>query len=89
MAFFEEVLAVTGLDRLRLTAGYQVINYNGEAVYIEGVRRVRSIAQDEITVGVGKSASLIVTGSDLVLYDLSDGSVTVKGSIISVAVTND
>lgn len=88
MSFFKEVGQTLGIDWAKLALGYQLINYNGEALYIEGVKKIRLISDTEIVLDVGKN-SLTVSGEGLTIFDVSGQSVMIKGKIISAGLPNN
>jgi len=71
-----------GLSELSLSSGYSVINYNGEAVYLEGVSRLLSIEEDEIRLEL-RGAIASVGGVGLHISELSGGCI-IKGEIVSL-----
>ena len=81
MSFFSEVVNAMGLDSVRIASGYQIINYNGEAVYIEGFTQILSIAETEIILKLKKKGKIIVFGEGLSVASLETGSVIIKGEI--------
>lgn len=81
MSFFKEVATALGID---IANGYQVINYNGLAVYIEGFRRILSIDGTAVVVGM-KKQRLTVSGENLAVRELENNTVIVCGKIIAVS----
>ncbi|MCL2556693.1 MAG: YabP/YqfC family sporulation protein [Firmicutes bacterium] len=79
MSFFSEIAKNIGLNELSLSGGYSVINYNGEAVYLEGVIRLLSIEDDTIALQL-RGANVIVAGMGLRISELSGGCI-IKGDI--------
>lgn len=80
MSFFNEVSSLLGFDAAKLATGYQIINYNGEAVYVEGFKRVAVISDTEIILEL-KKGKITLKGSDLKITLLESTSVIVKGKI--------
>ena len=66
--------------------GYNVINFGGRYCYVEGVRRVTSIGDEEIKFEV-KGATVTVTGKNLMIEELDEGTVIVKGGIGGINAT--
>lgn len=81
MSFFTEVKDKLGLSDA--SDGYNMINYDGRAVYIEGFRKVLVIEQDLITFDCRKTV-VSVSGEDLTVTELDDGSAVIKGRIFTV-----
>ena len=67
-----------------MAGGYNYIGYGGKALYVEGVKRVSSIAPDNMIFDCGK-VRLSIGGEQLTVSELEDGCVTVTGKIASVA----
>ena len=82
MSFFSEIAAGLGLSELKLSGGYSVINYNGEAVYLEGVVRLLSVDSECIKLRL-RGANVALTGTELNIAELS-GSVIIKGDVTSM-----
>lgn len=87
MSFFKEAAQMLGLDYIKLATGYQIINYNGEAVYIEGAKRVISITTCLIALDTGK-VELAIRGENLCVFDITGASIMIKGKIICVEILN-
>lgn len=83
MSFFREVASVLGLDEAKLALGYNYINYNGDAVYIEGIKSVLEVSSDAMAFRLPKGV-LYVEGKSLEISELSGASVLVQGEIVSV-----
>ena len=84
MSFFKEVASALGIDKDSIANGYQIINYNGNAVYIEGFRRILSIDERAVAVAL-KKQRLTVSGENLAVKELENNTVIVCGKIISVS----
>lgn len=80
MSFFREVAESLGGQTL---GSYTVINYGGKAVYIEGIKRIISVATSIIRLDCGKHR-LCVNGEGLTVSELGGGCMTVTGKIFSV-----
>lgn len=80
MSFFKEAGNALGLDWAKLAMGYQLVNYNGEAVYIEGVKRILSIDDTLVALHVGKKL-LHIVGENLEIHDVSGAAIMIKGTI--------
>ena len=83
MSFFGEMASALGFDEARLALGYNYIVYNGEAVSIEGVKRILRIDENETAFSVAGGV-LYVSGKSLNVADICGGSVTVRGEIFAV-----
>lgn len=79
MSFFSEVAKKAGLNELNLSGGYNVVNYNGEAIYVEGIKRLLRIDGNEITIEL-KGATLVLRGENLNIFELSDAAI-IKGRV--------
>ncbi len=65
---------------------YNAINFGGRYCYVEGVIRVTSIGDEEIKFAV-KGAILTVSGENLMIEELDEGTVIVKGDIGGINAT--
>lgn len=89
MSFFKEVSEIFGLEWAKVSLGYSYVNYNGNAVYIEGFKKVLSVEGDCLKFLVGKKEILTVSGSDLAIFLLEKNTIMIKGLIKSIEVGND
>ena len=83
MSFFREMATLLGFDEARLSMGYSYINFNGEAVYLEGITALLRFGDEETTFKLKKGV-LTVRGRDLTVSELRQGSALVRGFIESV-----
>lgn len=82
---FEEIAKQSGISYL---TGYSVVNYNGGAVYVEGIKRIVYLSNERIVLAAGgKTIELI--GIGLTIAALEPGVVLVKGNIKSVSECGD
>ncbi|MCL2676005.1 MAG: YabP/YqfC family sporulation protein [Firmicutes bacterium] len=79
MSFFSEIAKRAGLSELSLSGGYNVVNYNGEAIYVEGVRRLLRVEEEEIAIEL-RGAVVTLRGAGLNIFELSDG-VIINGRV--------
>ncbi|MDR0426628.1 MAG: hypothetical protein LBH24_05635 [Clostridiales bacterium] len=79
MSFFNEIASAIG-DSVRTAGNYNIINYNGDSIYIEGIKRLVSISEEKVIMTVKKGV-LTVTGVDLCVFDLEKESLIIKGNI--------
>ncbi|MCL2798649.1 MAG: YabP/YqfC family sporulation protein [Firmicutes bacterium] len=84
MSFFEEIGNLLGLDWARIAVGYSVVNYNGEAVYIEGIKKVVSLSDTETVFDAGKGR-VRITGEGLSVFALEEKTAVIKGRITAVS----
>ena len=84
MSFFEEIGSLLGLDWARLAQGYSAVNYNGEAVYLEGIKKVVSLSDTEIIFCAGKGR-VKITGENLGVFSLEEKTAVIKGTILSIS----
>ncbi len=82
MSFFKEIASALGIDKSSIANGYQIINYNGDALYAEGFKRILSIGASEIVLGL-KTKRIIVSGEELSVKELENNSVIICGRIVS------
>ena len=85
MSFFKETATLLGFDEARLSMGYSYINFNGEAVYLEGIAALLRFGDEETAFKL-KRGVLFVRGKDLTVSELRQGSALVRGKIESVSV---
>ena len=83
MSFFGEIASVLGYDEAKLSLGYNYVVYNGEAVYIEGIKKILRI-DARVAAFMLRKGVLYVEGKDLVMADISGGSVLIRGEIQAV-----
>lgn len=67
-----------------MALGYNYVNYNGEAVYIEGIKSVLTVSDTDMTFRLPRGV-LYVEGVGLTVSDLEGASILVRGQILSVA----
>ncbi len=80
MSFYQEIGNILGLDWARIAGGYSLVNYNGEAVYLEGIKKVITVSDTEIVVDTGKPR-VRIAGENLAVYSLEEKTMVVKGCI--------
>ena len=85
MSFYREIGNLLGLDWARIASGYSMVNYNGEAVYLEGIKRVVSVSDLEVIVDT-KRARLKVVGEELAIFSLEEKTMIIKGKIVATEV---
>ncbi|MCL2821705.1 MAG: YabP/YqfC family sporulation protein [Firmicutes bacterium] len=79
MSFFLEVAKKLGLDKDKLFGGFSMINYNSEAIYIEGILGVLGIETDCISFKL-KNGTTSIFGQQLYIFELNETAI-VKGQI--------
>jgi hypothetical protein len=80
MSFYQEIGNILGLDWARIAGGYSLVNYNGEALYIEGIKKVLLVTDAEIVLDTGKPR-VRVTGERLAVHSLEEKTIIIKGRI--------
>lgn len=80
MSFFDEIKYGTTAGR---ALGYSVVLMGGEAVYVEGIRRIASVSPAKMEMTAGKSL-IVIEGEDMVIDELERETVIIKGRIRSV-----
>ena len=83
VSFFREIGNLVGLDWAKVALGYCTVNYNGEAVYIEGVKKIVSIADTEVIISV-KDKNLKIVGEGLQISNLEEKTIVVRGEVFGV-----
>lgn len=68
--------------------GYQIINYGGEALYVEGFVRIGVIEREKIEFLLRRGA-IVAEGGDLEISVLTEGTCLIEGKITSVRVEGD
>lgn len=66
-----------------MALGFQYVNYNGEAVYIEGVKRILRIDENEMAFGMPHGV-LKIFGGSLTVAESGGAGVLIRGRIDSV-----
>lgn len=84
MSFFSQIAFELGLSQP--ATGYQIVDYNGEAIYIEGVRRILNLTGASIRFET-KRALIEFTGEGLTLDRADEGSAVVRGKVTGIGVT--
>jgi len=85
MSFYREIGNLLGLDWARIANGYSFVNYNGEAVYIEGIKKIVTI-EDSLIVVDSPKTRIRVEGEDLSIFSLEEKTMIIKGRIIKAGV---
>lgn len=80
MSFYQEIGNLLGLDWARIAGGYNLVNYNGEAVYLEGIKKIIFISDTEIVIDTAKPR-VRIAGEDLAVFSLEEKSIIIKGRI--------
>lgn len=83
MSFFSEIAFELGISAP--ATGYQIVDYNGEAIYIEGVKRILNLTGEAIRFETRK-ALIEFTGEELVLDRADEGSAVVRGKVRGISV---
>lgn len=81
MSMVEEIAKQSGLLRV---LGYTVVNYGGEAVYVEGVNKLIFVSGESVKISVGKK-QIEVTGEGLVIDSMETGALVIKGRVAAIA----
>lgn len=76
--FYDEVLKEIGALN-----GFCIVNRNGEAVYVEGIKRVLNLDESEVRLAC-KRAVVTVSGIGLSVRTLDEGSAVIAGDVTSV-----
>lgn len=84
MSFVSQIAYELGLSAP--ATGYQIVDYNGEAVYVEGIRRVLTLTDVAIRLEC-KRAFLELAGEGLILDRADEGSIVVRGKVTEIKVT--
>lgn len=87
MSFVLEALKAVKRE-IKQPFGYQIINYGGEAVYIEGFSRVTDVG-DKKTSFLLRRGRIDVEGEGLTISVLSEGTCLIEGLIRSVCFSED
>lgn len=83
MSFFKEIADTLGYDEAKLALGYSYVNYNGEAVYVEGVKQILRIGESEMVFRLPRGV-LRVAGKDLAAEEVCGATVLVRGRVSAV-----
>lgn len=81
MSFFDEILYETGFAAP--AAGFNIISYNGDIVYAEGIKRVLSFDAAIVKLEA-KRAVITLEGDGLTVKKLDEGSAVIAGAIRSI-----
>lgn len=79
MSFFEEVKREVGVTDIQLLSGFSYVNFCGETIYLEGVKRLEKISDDCIVVRT-KYAVIEVCGC-LKVESITQNSMVICGRI--------
>lgn len=83
MSFFAEMANTLGFTPP--SVGYQIVDYNGEAVYVEGIKRILFLSDESIRLET-KRAFITFSGENLLLERADEGSVVIRGKVKGIAV---
>lgn len=72
-----------GWDEAKLALGYHYINFNGAALYVEGIKKILRIDGEEMTFQMPKGI-LRVAGNKLTVSEMSGTTLLVTGEIAAV-----
>lgn len=81
MSFFDEILYETGFSSP--ATGFNIIDYNGDMVYAEGIRRVLTFDRASVKLEA-KRAVITIEGDELTVKKLDEGSAIISGNIRAV-----
>lgn len=81
MSFFDEIRDIIGF--VPPATGYNIIDYNGEIVYAEGIRCILTFDTAEVRLEA-RHALITVEGEGLTVKNLDEGSAVIAGSIAAV-----
>lgn len=82
MSFYNEIANILGLDWTRVASGFSIINYNNEACYIEGIKRVVKVTDTAVTLDF-KKGRYYIYGTGLEIFLLEQHCIIIKGLIVS------
>ena len=85
MSMFEEIAKQSGLQFI---TGYTLINFDGKALYAEGIKRIVFLSESSIKLSAGKRM-LDISGECLVIEKLETGAAIIKGKINAVTESGD
>jgi len=80
VSFYREIGNLLGLDWARIASGYSIVNYNGEAVYLEGIKKVINVSDVEVVVDT-KKARLRIIGKELCIFSLEEKTMIIRGMV--------
>lgn len=83
MSFFAEAARALGIAETALAEGYNLVDYDGKAVYIEGIKRVLKLSDEEIKLELN-GAVMNLRGNGLEVFDLNGATLIVRGEIIGI-----
>lgn len=86
MSFYAEIMGALGLSEIAGILDYNIINYGGKAVYIDGFTSIVKIESEQIILNA-KKIKITVDG-ELTVHQLEEKSIIIKGNITSVSVGN-
>ena len=82
MSIFREISEKIGYEA---AGGYNIVNFGGKHVYVEGTDRIIALNDDKIVLGAGKKI-ITVTGENLAISDYEKGAAIINGRIIGESV---
>lgn len=77
MSIFREISEKIGYAA---TGGYNIVNFGGKHVYVEGADRLVELSDERVVLAAGKK-TITVTGEELTVSDYEKGAVTIDGRI--------
>jgi len=80
--FFSEIYKMVGLDKSNITCGYNIIDFNGQCLYIDGIKKILLLTNKKIAVEFSNCIAYIQ--GELNTDRLEDDSLIIKGYIESI-----
>ncbi len=83
MSFFDEIKREVGITDLQMLNGFSYVNFCGETLYIEGVKKLEKISSECVMIRTQK-AEIEVCG-ELKIEAISENTIVITGRIDNVS----
>jgi hypothetical protein len=83
MSFFNDISRILGGGTGNIVEGYNIVNVDGKALYIDGVKRILEIGDTSIRLST-KKAIIEVLGIDLVVSQSNRDTIILRGTITNI-----
>lgn len=84
MSFLNDISKIFGGGIGNIVGGFNIVNMDGKAVYVDGVVKILEISQHCIRLAT-KHKIVKIQGSDLIVSQSSKDTVIIKGQICTVS----
>lgn len=80
MSFFDDIKYRTCFGK---SLSYSLIDFGGEAIYIEGIKKLVSVSESKIVLLLRKK-QIVIEGKKLVINDYESDCIVINGAVESI-----